>query len=216
MPSTLDSIKIQNLLTWLYEDAARPAPADGPTEVADERERFHSLRHAYLAIGPEFGRLIYNLACARGARHIVEFGTSMGVSSIYLAAALQDNGGGTLITTEYEPEKVQRARQNLTKAGLVDLVDFRLGDALQTLAANLPDKIDMLFLDGAKGMYLDVLKLVEPRLAGGAIIASDNTDMEGTQSFLDYVRKPGSGYVSSAIATVLGDRHSGHEITLRI
>jgi predicted O-methyltransferase YrrM len=83
------------------------------------------LSSLYLAIAPEFGKMLYMQAVARRAKTIVEFGTSFGVSTIYLAAALRDNGGGKLITTEFEAGKVARAKQNLTEAGLVDLVEFR-------------------------------------------------------------------------------------------
>ena len=72
------------------------------------------------------------------------------------AAALRDNGGGQLITSEFEPSKVARARDNLIAGGLIDLVEIRQGDALQTLAVDLPDQVDLL-LDGAKALYGEVL-----------------------------------------------------------
>ena len=55
--------------------------------------------------------------------------TSFGISTLHLAAALRDNGGGRLITSEFEPSKVARARDNLTAAGLIDLLEIREGDA---------------------------------------------------------------------------------------
>ncbi|MCQ4380070.1 class I SAM-dependent methyltransferase, partial [Clostridioides difficile] len=79
------------------------------------------------------------LARSGGARSIVEFGTSFGISTLHLAAALRDNGGGRLVTSEFEPSKGVRARANLAAAGLADLVEIREGDALRTLAADLPD-----------------------------------------------------------------------------
>lgn len=80
----------------------------------------------------------------------MEFGTSFGVSTLHLAAALRDNGGGRVISTEFEPTKVARARANLCAAGLHDLVEIRVGDALETLARDLPEEIDLVLLDGAK------------------------------------------------------------------
>jgi predicted O-methyltransferase YrrM len=68
------------------------------------------------------------------ARNIVEFGTSCGISTLHLAAALRDNGGGRLIRSEFERSKVARARKNLAAGGLSDLVEVREGDALETLA----------------------------------------------------------------------------------
>lgn len=92
----------------------------------------------------------------------MEYGTSFEISTLRLAAALKDNGGGRLIGTEFEPSKVKRARENLTAAGLSDLVEIREGDAFQTLAHDLPDRIDFLLLDGIKTLYLKVLALLEP------------------------------------------------------
>jgi predicted O-methyltransferase YrrM len=74
---------------------------------------------------------------------------------------------------------------------------------LETLRANSPRLIDLLMPDGAEGLYLDVLKLVEPELRPGAVIASDNTDNAGLESFLSYVRNPENGYTSSAILTTV-------------
>lgn len=115
---------------------------------------------------------------ARGcrARNIVEFGTSFGISTLHLAAALRDNGGGRLITSEFEPSKIGRAKENLAAGGLLDLVEIREGDALKTLSVDLPETIDLLLLDGAKSLYADILSLVESRLRPGAFIVADNSD----------------------------------------
>ena len=66
---------------------------------------------------------------------------------------MRDNGGGHLITTEFEPSKVAKARANLTAGGLIDLVELREGDALKTLSVDVPEMIDLVLLDGAKGLY---------------------------------------------------------------
>jgi len=140
------------------------------------------------------GTLLYLLARSTGAHHVVEFGTSFGISTLHLAAALRDNGGGRLITSEFEPGKVARAREHLAQGGLDDLVEVREGDALHTLASGLPDAIDLLLLDGAKALYADVLALVETRLRPGALIVADNADF--SPDYLARVRAPGSGYLS--------------------
>jgi hypothetical protein len=82
------------------------------------------------------------LVRAVGARSVVEFGTSFGVSTLHLAAGLRDNGGGRIITTEFEPSKAARAQENFAVGGLADLIELREGDALQTLARDLPGQID--------------------------------------------------------------------------
>ena len=119
----------------------------------------------------------------------------------------RDNGGGRLITTEFEPSKIERAKQNLTAGGLVDLVEFREGDALQTLSADLPDTIELLLLDGAKSLYPDILSLVESRLKPGALIVADNTD--SSPDYLAHVRSAANGYLS----VPFGD---GVELSMRI
>jgi len=134
------------------------------------------------------------LARSSGARTIVEFGTSFGISTLHLAAALRDNGGGRLITSEFEPSKVERARANLKAGGLIELVEIREGDALQTLNAGLPDTIDLLLLDGAKALYPEILSLVESRLRPGAFIVADNAD--DSPDYLTLMRAPASGYIS--------------------
>lgn len=148
----------------------------------------------YLAVSPAFGRFLYLSARARQASCIVEFGTSMGVSTLYLAAALRDNGGGRLIGSELDARKVACARLNLAAAGLADLVDVRAGDALVTLQ-EVDGPIDMVLLDGAFSQYLAILRLLEPHLAPGAVILAENAH---DPDYRDYVRNPANGYVSHA------------------
>lgn len=215
MKSWINTPQVTELLDALYEDAAaqhhRPKSAD--PAPADSREFFRHMKKAYMAIGPEFGRLLYSQARIAKAKTIVEFGTSFGVSTIYLAAALRDNGGGKVVTTEYEEEKAAQAKKNIEAAGLGEFVEFRVGDALQTLA-NFPQEIDMVFLDGAKELYLSVLQLLECRLRIGGVVASDNADHEGMEPFLDYLRNPANGYTSAAIFTE-GRLGKAHEISVR-
>jgi predicted O-methyltransferase YrrM len=152
------------------------------------------LKDAPMAVSRETGTFLYMLARALGARSIVEFGTSFGLSTLHLAAALRDNGGGRLITTEFERSKAVCALSNLTCAGLADLVDLREGDAVQSLASDLPETIDLLFLDGAKALYPDVLDLVEPWLRPGAAVIADNASFY--LPYLTRVRAVTSGYLS--------------------
>jgi predicted O-methyltransferase YrrM len=138
------------------------------------------------------------LARAIGAHSIVEYGTSFGLSTLHLGAALRDNGGGRLIGSEFEPSKVTRARENIAAAGLSDLVEIREGDALETLAHDLPQAIDFVLLDGAKALYPKVLPLLEPHLRTGALIIADNADH--CPEYLAHVRSPASGYLSIPFA----------------
>ncbi len=113
---------------------------------------------------------------AAGAKSVVEYGTSFGISTIHLAAAVKDNGGGKVIGSEFEASKVLRARENLRAAGLAGLVEIREGDALESLARDLPASIDLVLLDGAKVLYPKILSLLEPHLKIGALIVADNAD----------------------------------------
>ncbi len=205
--TTLTTTPLAPLLDRLFEEADAASPATSPAVAfsAEERARLMRSKTDYLdfygrlkdfplAVSRETGTLLYMLARARHARTIVEFGTSFGISTLYLAAALRDNGGGRLITTEFEPSKVARARENLTDGGLVDLVEFRQGDALETLGCNLPETIDLLLLDGAKPLYPEVLSLVESRLRPGALIVADDADK--SPDYLVRVRSPLQGYIS--------------------
>jgi predicted O-methyltransferase YrrM len=139
---------------------------------------------------------MYMLARSMGAASAVEFGTSFGVSTLYLAAALRDNGGGCVITSEFEPSKVDRARTNFEAAELADLIDLRAGDALDTLARDLPDQIDLVLLDGAKQLYPRILALLESRIRVGGLIVADNADM--CPDYLAAIRDPKNGYLSVA------------------
>src|ERR1700733_5455363 len=162
--NTLTTPPLSGLLQKLFADAdastaalerhrtaMSPAQRAAPhSPSADYRAFYMRLKDAHLAVSPETGRLLYVLARSIKARSIVEFGTSFGISTLHLAAALRDNGGGHLIGSECEPSKILRARENLAAGGLSDLVDVREGDALETLARDLPDSIDLVLLDGAK------------------------------------------------------------------
>ncbi|WP_407183456.1 O-methyltransferase [Bradyrhizobium centrosematis] len=164
----------------------------------DYRDLYGRLKDAPLAVSRETGALLYMLTRSSGARTIVEFGTSFGISTLHLAAGLRDNGGGRLITSEFEPSKAARARENLSAGGLIDLVEIREGDALETLSADLPDTIDLVLLDGAKALYPDILDLLEGHLGPGAILVADNAD--DSPDYLARVRRPGSGYMSTPFA----------------
>ncbi|MNL11875.1 O-methyltransferase [compost metagenome] len=203
--TTLTTAPLAPLLDRLFQEASAatsPAIADVSPE---ERHRlmyskteyialYSRLKDLWLPVSRETGVLLYQLARSTNARHIVEFGTSFGLSTLYMAAALRDNGGGRLIGSEFEPSKVARARAHLAEGGVADLVEIREGDALQTLAVDLPASIDLLLLDGAKALYPDVLALVEPRLRPGALIVADNADH--SPEYLARVRSPDSGYLS--------------------
>ncbi|AMK23168.1 MULTISPECIES: O-methyltransferase [Sphingomonadaceae] len=206
--TTLTATPLAPLLDRLFADAEATTAQVLPTIMempederaammaskTDYRAFYTRMKDAHLAVSRETAALLYMLGRSTGAKSIVEFGTSFGISTLHLAAALRDNGGGRLITSEFEPSKVARARANFAAGGLADLIELREGDALETLARDLPDRIDILLLDGAKGLYPAVLALVEGRLRPGAFIVADNADW--SQDYLARVRSPDHGYMS--------------------
>lgn len=210
--TTLTSAPVAPLLQQLFDEADAASPQSSPafanldraalTRLMQSRtgyrELYAQLKDQPLPVSRETGALLYMLARSIGAKDIVEFGTSFGISTLHLAAALRDNGGGRLITSEFEPSKVARAQANLVAGGVADLVEIRQGDALQTLARDLPERIDLLLLDGAKALYPEILALVASRLRPGALIVADNADY--CAEYLAEVRLPGGRYLSIPVA----------------
>lgn len=199
--NTLSTVPLAPLLDKLFADA-ESSKSEFMQRIGhmtdDERARLRTIdpftlyslaKDVHLAVSRATANLLYILARSHRMNSIVEFGASFGVSTLHLAAALKDNGGGVLITSEFEPSKVARLRANIQQANLSAYVDIREGDALHTLATGLPDTVGMLFLDGAKQHYKPVLSLVEPNLREGSIIVADNVN--DAPDFVDYIHKSG-------------------------
>lgn len=206
--TTLTANPLASLLDRLFAEADAATSPAVAAMAAEERERlmrskteyldfYGRLKDLWLPVSRKTGTLLYMLARGSGARTIVEFGTSFGLSTLHLAAALRDNGGGRLITSEFEPSKVTRAREHLAQGGFADLVEVREGDALRTLGADLPDSVDLLLLDGAKALYPEILDLVEPRLRPSAFVVADDADK--SPDYLARVRSPACGYLSAPV-----------------
>jgi len=164
-------------------------------------ERAELYGTAPLAISDEVGELLWMLTLTRRPDFVVEFGGSLGVSTIYLASALRDLGGGRLITTELVPAKAALLVSNLSEAGLADTdagtgtdVEVRVGDALQTLA-ELPHPVDLLFLDGSNDLYLPLLQQLQPHLAPQALVVADLSAGDPHHvRYVAHVTDPASGY----------------------
>ena len=168
------------------------------------RERAEIVKDLPLAIAPEVGQLLYALVIASRPSLVVEFGGSMGFSTIYLASALKDLGTGSLITTELIPEKADRLSENLEAAGLADVVEIRVGDALQTLS-DVDAVIELLFLDGSNDLYAEVLELCEKRLAPRAIVIADlSHDEPHHERYRDRVTAGTGLYITTEIALDAG------------
>jgi predicted O-methyltransferase YrrM len=139
-----------------------------------------------LAVGPETGQLINILAKSLKAPNILEIGTSYGYSGIWLGEAARATGG-RLTTLELQDYKSAYAREMSVKAGLADHVDFKVGDALEAIAA-MPAGIDFVLLDLWKDMYTPCLEAFYPKLNPGAIIVADNMTRPGGEGIARYAK----------------------------
>jgi len=168
-----------------------------------------SMKECYIPVSREQGELLYLTTRALNARNIVEFGTSFGISTIYLAAGVKDNGGGMVIGSEIEPSKHEQARINLNHAGLAAHSDVRLGDALETLR-EVPEPIDLVLLDGWKDLYMPVIELLKPKLRKGSVVLADNifTFRTSLRPYVEYMQNGQNGFVSTTLHIADGFEYS--------
>ena len=171
----VDDPLIAQKLEELYRDA----------EQRNRNPQITSLNELYMALSPEQGRFLHDLIIENNCRNIVEFGCSFGISALFFAAAAKKSGAG-IITTELVAQKASAAIQHFAAAAVLDLIDLREGDALETLKEGV-ENIDFLLLDGWKDVYLPLLLQLEPKLADGAHIYLDNADMSDVQPVLQYI-----------------------------
>jgi predicted O-methyltransferase YrrM len=155
-----------------YLAELRPQPDPVLAEMEEQGRR-----EGIPIVQPETGALLHVLALAAGARRILEVGTAIGVSTLYLARALPE--GGQVVTFEIDAERQAAARAYLGRAGTLDRVDLRLQDAREGLA-ELQAGFDMAFVDGVKAQYGEYFDGVIPLLRAGGLLAVDNVLMSGT------------------------------------
>jgi predicted O-methyltransferase YrrM len=148
-----------------------------------------------VALEPIKARFCYSLCRALNAKRIVECGTSFGVSTLYLAAAIRDNGGGTVIATEYEPAKAAIARAHFAQAGLSEVVDLREGDLRETLK-RIEGPVDFLLMDIWTPLARPAIELLGPHLRKGAVVIADNTDTYRIAygEYFAYINDPANGF----------------------
>ncbi len=192
------------------QQSKRTTDPDSPDDMAFVRDKF-------VALDPEKCDLCYMLCRSIKARRVVEFGTSFGVSTIYLAAAVRDTvrdggGAGIVIGTEIEPSKAKVATANLADAGLEDFVNLRVGDARQTLK-DAGGPVDFLLLDSWIPLVRPVIDVVAPQLRPGAIVVCDNVEMYEREyaDYTSFVRNPDNGFRS-----VLLSHEGGLEISVKL
>lgn len=187
MNSIATDLQIENVINQLFDDAKYdrfkmmkvvPKFIFKPMEPLDFKE-------VYLSISKEQGEDLKQLIIANGIQNIVEFGTSFGISTLFLAQGALETDG-KIITTELVESKALKAIENFKNAGVNEIIDVRIGDALDTLK-NHTETIDLLILDGWKDLYLPLFQLLESNFHKNTIIYVDNADMKDTQAFLNVI-----------------------------
>jgi predicted O-methyltransferase YrrM len=153
-----------------YEARAEREEALWDTLGPEEAER--RIDEMLLPVGRATGTLLNLLAREAGARRILEVGSSFGYSTVWLAEAARAVHG-KVISLELKREKTEYATAQLARAGLADFVEFRVGDALESLAA-LAGPFDLVLIDLWKNLYVPVFELLHPKLAPGALVVADN------------------------------------------
>ena len=195
-PGPLTDPKVLAVIDRLQAERRRPT-SGGPRHSSELDP--HAYEEYGFSIHPEQGDLIYLLCRAVGARRVVEFATSIGMSTLYFAAAIRDNGGGKVIGSDIVPGKLAAARRNLAAAGLATWVDLRPGDARETLR-DLGGLVDVALIDGwpvGKGPSLSrqMMEIIAPQLRIGGIVINDNAEPD----YLDYIRDPANGFRSMSL-----------------
>lgn len=205
MPTVLSDPKLEALLDPLHQASSAQDAAitryyreerTGPWAGMEPRD------HAFMAdkmvaLEKDKAEFCYMTCRAIGARRIFEAGTSCGVSTLYLAAAVRDNGGGTVFGSEYEPEKVKQARANFEAAGLSGFIELREGDVVAA-SQDFAGPIDFVLFDIWGPVVRPILDVLAPRLRRGSVVCADNTAGERAREnyapFFEVLENPANGF----------------------
>ena len=207
------SITYDYIDDYLYRIAA---PRDRLLEKMEE----YADSNAVPIIGPLVGRLLYNLAKTSQSRRVLEIGTAIGYSGIWLARAVAPLKG-TVTTIDMDPERVKIAKKNISEAGLERVVKVIEGNALKVLPT-LKEEFDMIFLDSDKDVYPGAFKMSAPMLRKGGLFVADNALWGGdvakggkskdTQSMIKFNRLVSE---SAGMSTVIVPLRDGVLVSLK-
>lgn len=181
--------QVANVIAELYQDAKHDhlKMVKGVVKSVFRPIKPTDFKDVYLSISREQGEDLKALIVEKQFKNIVEFGTSFGISTLFLAQGVRQTGG-RIVTTELIESKAQKALENFRKAGVEDLIQLRIGDAVQTLQGH-SSPIDLLLLDGWKDLYLPIFQMLEPNFHTNTVIYVDNADMAASRTFLNIVAK---------------------------
>jgi predicted O-methyltransferase YrrM len=209
----LNDPHLERLLDRLHKASDAQTPAIREFRAARDRvvdrapEDQAALTKTFLAdklyaLDRDKAEFCYHLCRAIDARRIVEIGTSYGVSTLYLAAAVRDNvraggGSGVVIGTEYEPAKARAAREHFDEADLSSFIDLREGDLRETLR-QIEGPVDFMLLDIWIPMARPAIELVAIHLRPGAVVTCDNTGREDERvaygDYFAFINDPAQGF----------------------
>ncbi len=181
-------------------------------EMRDQKERMQNLPSAerIRAMDPDAAKLVSMLAVSKKAQNIVEVGSGVGYSTLWLAYAASITGG-KVVACELDPAKADETRAHLTQANLVDYVEVLTGDAREVLRRR-EGPLDFVLLDGAKAQYETYFDAVYKRLGVGAMVVADNV-VSHEDELLDYVTYVQNHPKLESVTVPVG---RGLEITVRI
>lgn len=172
----------------------------------------HFFADKMVALEKDKAEYCYALCRAMNAKRIVECGTSFGVSTLYLAAAIRANDGKEVIATEWEAEKAKIARKNFEAAGLSQYIDLRQGDLSETLKT-IAGPVDFVLLDIWTEAVMPAIRNIAPHLHTGSVIIADNTlsSRPGYAKYFDYIADPKNG-----LRTMTLPFEGGLEFTIKL
>ena len=187
--NTIQQETIETTLSNLYNDSKFDIlkMMKGAAKSVFRPMQPSDFKDAYLSISKEQGNHLKQLIKEKNIKNVVEFGTSFGISTLFLAQGVLETGGH-IITTELLESKAIKAIENFKTAGVINLIDVRIGDAMETLKRH-DEPIDLLLLDGWKDLYLSLFKMLESNFHANTYIYVDNAEMADSQAFLQTISK---------------------------
>ncbi len=229
MASPLNDPKLEALLDRLHSQSdgqteatnayfakrAKEGTLDSDNLFDEDTHRFFSDK--LVALDRDKAEFCYQLCRSLRAERVVEAGTSFGISTLYLAAAVRDNAtaagveNGVVIGTEYEPKKAEAARGNFREAGLTDWIELREGDLRETLR-DVGGPVDFMLVDIWE-VALPALERVSPSLRTGAIVVCDNTTAhaDAYRDYFAFIHDP-----QNRLRSVTLPFDGGFELTVRV
>ena len=167
---------------------AAEAPRPDRKAVLAHLEKMRADERGMMNIAPSEGEYLSSLVVKLKAKRVLEIGTSNGYSGIWLALGLRETGG-KLITLDIDMGRQALARSNFKIAGLDDIIDARLTDALKAIPG-IAGPFDVVFIDAWKPDYIRYLKLVQPKVRSGGAIAAHNVKSQASEmrEFLEAIQ----------------------------